>query len=609
VVERPRGGDTIPHLRSVVLAACILGLLALASLPAAHAAIVGGPIIDAAVYGNKEFFPGQTSPLFVVVQNEGYLQSLSGFQTQETLISQNNLAVSAGQQYSSSSSSRHTSELEASSSASNQTPGGVVTAGASGVTDLTSGADGSVSASASRSYNNNYQTSTLGGVEINTQENVPLEATTALGLVCQLAPGDAPLEVVTGDRALVGTLAPGETGGGPSAISAFSFGLYQPIQYWIRVNPDAKPGHYVLPLLCTYKQLIDDYEFASVDGTVLRNKNYVEMTDTILLDIVIMPRFDLVISDTVCTGMVPDADGIISMTVTNLGNLSVDHAIAYLMESTLGPSQDDVDVPLNYQLLSYQAYTMQQPQPVLQTMVVPLQNAQFLGHMEPGESRTVKFTVSISPDAEEGNFPLSAVVSYNDLWDQQKSSNVETFGVRVEKEMKFSIDPGPVDIKCGRSCVASLTLTNNGSELARDAIVRMNALDPFTVSYDTMYLGDMAPGENETTQFGIKVKPDAVPGEYYVTLEVKYYDAKDDPHVTKIIRKAIVVDPPPTLLDTALENWPLALGFALLVLLGIGYMGYKWLAKRRKPPGAATPPEEPGRVISAGAGGEEMKGK
>jgi hypothetical protein len=242
-------------------------------------------------------------------------------------------------------------------------------------------------------------------------------------------------------------------------------------------------------------------------------------------------------------------------------------------------------------------------------MVVPLQNSQFLGHMEPGKSRTVKFKVSISPDAEESDFPLSAIVSYNDPWDQQKSSNVETFGVHVEPEMRFNVDAGPVKIKCGHSCVANPTLTNNGSELARDAIVRMNALDPFTVSYDTMYLGDVAPGKNETTRFGIKVKPDAVPGEYYVTLEVKYYDAQDDPHVTKIIRKAIVVDPPPTILDTIAENWPLAPGFGLLVLLGIAYMGYKWLAKRRKPPGAAVmPPEGTGRLISEGAS-DDKEGK
>ncbi len=74
-------------------------------MPSAHAALVGGPIIDAAVYGNKEFYPGQTAPLLVVVQNEGYLQSLSGVKTQESLISQSSQAVAADAAYSSSSTS------------------------------------------------------------------------------------------------------------------------------------------------------------------------------------------------------------------------------------------------------------------------------------------------------------------------------------------------------------------------------------------------------------------------------------------------------------------------------------------------------------------------
>jgi hypothetical protein len=583
------------------MAACVLTLLALAAVPSADAALVGGPIIDAAVYGNKEFYPGQTAPLLVVVQNEGYLELLSGFRTEELLVSQSSLAVSATEGSSSSSSGFRSSDLKTSSSSTSESSGQLKNTVASGDVGVTNTNSASISGSASRSFNNDYQMSIGGGVEINTQDSVTLEATTALGLVCQLTPGDCPVEVITGDRALVGSLRPGEVGGGPEAYSAFSLGLYQPIQFWIRINPEAKPGHYLLPLVCTYKQLIDDYEYRSIDGTVLRNKNYAEMTEIIMLDIVIMPGFDLVITNMVSTGMIPGNEGIITATVSNLGGLPVDHAVAYLMASMLGPPQDDVNYPLNYQLLSSQAYTMEQPQPVAQTMVVPLQNAQFLGPMKPGESRTVKFTVSISPDAEEGNFPLCAVVSYNDPWDQQKSSNMETFGVHVEKEMRFAIDPGPVKIKCGRSCVANLTLTNNGSQTARDAIVRMNALDPFTVSYDTMYLGDMAPDENETTQFGIKVKSDAVPGEYYVTLEVKYYDDQDDPHVTKIIRKAVVVLPPPTLLDTMVENWPLAISLVLLILLGIVYMGYKWLAKRRKPPAAGpAPPGDTERLITDG---------
>jgi hypothetical protein len=152
--------------------------------------------------------------------------------------------------------------------------------------------------------------------------------------------------------------------------------------------------------------------------------------------------------------------------------------------------------------------------------------------------------------------------------------------------MRFVTDDEPLVIKCGQSCEALLNLTNTGPETADDAVVRMNALDPFVVSYDTAYLGDVSPGERVNTTFGIKVKPDAVPTTYYVTMEVKYYDDKDDAHVTKIIRKAIVVAPPPTIWDNIVANWPLAVGGGIVALLGLLYAGRNM---RKKRPGKKLP--------------------
>jgi hypothetical protein len=244
-------------------------------------------------------------------------------------------------------------------------------------------------------------------------------------------------------------------------------------------------------------------------------------------------------------------------------------------------------------------------------MVVPLQNSQYLGDMAPGESRDITFAVSISNDAEASEFPLTAVVSYHDPWDQEKSSNIKTFGVRVEKEMMFDVNPDPIEIRAGKTKVADLTLTNHGTETARTAIVRMNALDPFTVSYDTTYLGDMSPGESGNTTFGIDVKEDAVPADYFVTMEVKYWDSRNNPHVTKVIRKAITVLPKPTIWDIIMENWWIILILALLLLLGLAYLGYKRLKKKSKPPAGGKPPEaagQPPETAGAPTGSPETPG-
>ncbi|MCD1295917.1 hypothetical protein CUJ83_13020 [Methanocella sp. CWC-04] len=345
-----------------------------------------------------------------------------------------------------------------------------------------------------------------------------------------------------------------------------------PLSFTLRVDRNAPAGVYELPMTVTYKYMTDNAAYYSAYGQFMAYNNYVEEVVTVNLIVVVKDMFDLVVSDIWSDNMVPGSEGVIIMKIKNIGSLDVDESVAYLQSSTIGPPQDISN--LGYGPLS-------SPATVDQSMLIPIQNSQFLGRMMAGEEKIVKFKVGISPDAGDGLYPLSVVVSYVDPWGVQMSSNVRTFGVPVEPEMIFSVDAAPIEIKCGKNCVADLTLFNNGTLPAKDAIVRMNALDPFTVGYDTAYLGDIGPGENASTKFSIKVKDDAVPNTYYVTLEVKYYDSNDDPHVTSIIRKPVVVEPPPTLLETLLENWPLIAGLAIAVILALAYFARK-LRKNNK---------------------------
>ena len=585
-------------------------LVLMATLPV-HAQVTGGPIIDGAVYGNIEFYPGQTAPLLVVVQNDGYLQSLSGTNIQQIQFGLNSLQASNSNDQSSSNSNFQSAENGDSSQASydsdvsstdatsepldngtllnifNQSTAYETDGGSNSLAGTAEANNVSTSTGTTSSNNNYYIQGTNGGVQENTQNNVPQDATTALGLACQLATGDAPLEIVSGNPAVVGSLQQGQVGGGPTTLYTLSFGLYQPLQFWIRIDENATPGDYILPLVCTYKYLVDEYSYTSPNGQVLVHNKYLECNETISLHIVVMPRVDLAITNVTCTDMVPDTNGYIYMTVENLGNESITQGVAFLMQPTLGPSQDQAssNYPLNYELSSILATSNQQPQQVSQTMVVPLQNSQYVGDLAPGESCNVTFVVSISPDAEESNIPLSVVVSYHDPWDQEKSSNVVTFGVHVEPEMIFTADPpDPIQVRAGGYTVANVSLTNTGSSTADNAVVRINALDPFTVSYDTVYLGNVAPGQTVPAKFGISARADAVPTTYYVTLEVKYYDSHNDPHVTKIVTQDIQVVPPLTIWDTIMQYWWLILLLALLIILGAAYFGYKRLKGKRKTP-------------------------
>jgi hypothetical protein len=398
---------------------------------------------------------------------------------------------------------------------------------------------------------------------------------------CWLSTGSAPVELVSDPHFVVGSLAAG---------CVFT------MTYIARVSYDAQPGVYALPLTITYKRLADNLELTSAWGPTLTYNNYVEETQTVVVYVVVKQMFNLVVCDVGTDNMVPGGDGIVSVKVCNLGNIEADDAVVYLVPSGIAAPQDYDTSSSDGGIETYDDNLLQAVSKSVQSMVVPEQSSQFLGRMGPGDEKVVDFKVSISPDAEEGDYPVSAIVSYSDQYDVQKSSNLDTFGVHVEPEMKFATDDSPVNIKSGTTMDVKLNLTNTGPLMAKDAIVRMNALDPFVVSYDTLYLGDMAPNQTANTTFGIKVKPDAVPSTYYVTLEVKYYDGNDDPHVTKIIRKAITVLPPPTLLDTLMDNWPLLLGLLAILLIGLIYAGSGYLKRGKKPP---SKPELPAVKVAA----------
>jgi len=490
--------------------------------------IQGGPIIDASIFGNRELYPGQTTLIQVVIQNSGVLQEAVGYDTPSPYPISITLTVPITNGSGSDDlESETTEEPTAQYMGDGGYPSGY------GISELTGAGAYSITESGVPYYDD---------FSVNANPGTAIAATTALGVTARLSTAGAPIQLVSGDCVVGGSLPAG------SVSPQFT--------YIVRVDRGAQPGVYALPLTVTYKHLAGEYDFTSAFGSYLTYNNYVQETVTLYVYVVIREAFDLVVTPLDCGNMIPGSDGMVTLKVSNIGGVCAEECVVYLVPSYPGTPQDG---DLSASIV------------VSPSLVLPVQSSQYVGRMDPGDERAVSFTVAVSPDADEGTYPLSALVSYTDAWGKQRSSNVDTFGVPVQKEMKFDVDEEPIAIRCGQSCEATMNLTNAGGETAHDAVVRVNALDPFVVSYDTAYLGDVEPGDMVNTTFGIKVKPDAVPTTYYVTMEVKYYDDEDDPHVTKIIRKAIVVSPPPTLLDKVVENWPLVAGVGIVALIGALY--------------------------------------
>jgi hypothetical protein len=555
----------VTKLHTLFLCALLLAAIAPPSAalqgPYLPQTIKGGPAIDASIFGNRELYPGQTTPIQVVIQNSGIIEGIMGYDTPEPYPVSLTVTIpidTDSDDDDGSGEGNDTDNATASTVSSAQYTGDGGYPSGYGISSLAGGGAISMTESGIPPYDD---------FQVNMGSNVAIAATTALGVTARLSTAGTPIQLVSTDYVVGGSLPAG------SVSPQFT--------YVVRVDRNAAPGVYALPLTVTYKRLVDQYDFSSAFGGYLTYNNYAQECVTLNVYVVIREAFDLIVTPVDYRNMVPGSDGIVTLKVSNIGGICAEESVVYLIPSLPGAPQDGS--------LSSSSVV------IAPSLVLPVQSSQYLGRMDPGDERTLNFKVAVSPDAEAGTYPLSALVSYTDAWGKQKSSNVDTFGVPVQQEMKFSVDEEPIAIKCGRSCEAMMNLTNIGGETAHDAVVRVNALDPFVVSYDTAYLGDVEPGDTINTTFGIKVKPDAVPTTYYVTMEVKYYDDKDDPHVTKIIRKAIVVAPPPTLLDNIMENWPLVAGIGIVALIGLLYAARSLL--KGKKPGNRPPRQLPPATI------------
>jgi hypothetical protein len=117
--------------------------------------------------------------------------------------------------------------------------------------------------------------------------------------------------------------------------------------------------------------------------------------------------------------------------------------------------------------------------------------------------------VSVSSDAEEQIYPVDVLVNYDNSEGDQVTSDVETIGLPVGKKIDFNITSDPGTISPGQKKVITVTYANTGGATAYNVQARISAVDPFTSSDDTAFLGTLAPGETGEAAFEISMDKSA----------------------------------------------------------------------------------------------------
>ncbi|MDD1716506.1 MAG: S-layer protein [Methanolinea sp.] len=338
-----------------------------------------------------------------------------------------------------------------------------------------------------------------------------------------LSPGDSPLVVKTDPQMI------GDIGGGKTVQVAFS----------VKVPTETPAGVYTLPLQIdyTYLHTAEQYGQDAIQYT------YREVNRTLPLFIDIEPRAHLNVISVASESLNAGTQGFLVLKITNDGSEDARDAVVQITRNGASP-------------------------------IVPTDSSLFVGDLPAGGTLNARFKVAVSREAEAGTYPLDLGLRYTDWEGDTVDTDVIPVGVPVGGKIEFAVASPPDEVRAGSKKVIEVEYRNEGSTGAKDAQARISAVDPFTSSDDTAYLGDLEPGQTATARYEVSVDGGATLKEYGLDSEIRYRDALDNSAISDTLKVRVRV----------IENdmTPLIAGIVLLVLAAGGAAYYMLVWRKKK---------------------------
>ena len=393
-----------------------------------------------------------------------------------------------------------------------------LSAAIAGTNEFAPGADTSLTVIISNSGLNTHK---IVGSTIVTPDDLPNTAKLA---TVALKSNDAPLTVKTDPQFLSDIM------GGASRTATFN----------VKVADSATPGTYTLPLEVTYTYLQEAEDY----GDTLRY-NYQKKSETLPLTVRVTPDLRVEILNVRSESLNVGTEGYVYLTLKNIGHDTANKAIAKVVRNGASP-------------------------------LIPTDGNAYIGTFEPGETVDVKFKVAVADSAEPQSYPLDVVVAYEDYEEKTVTSRAATIGLPVGGKIAFEAVSPTVTLHPGDKSILEVVYKNTGAAKVYNAQARISAVDPFTSSDDTAYLGDLAPGETATARFEVSIDADGTEKEYGIDSEIRYRDDLDNSKISDTMKVRVALEKK----QGALFTNPVFLVAIVAVVIGAGYYIFVYRKKR-----------------------------
>lgn len=327
----------------------------------------------------------------------------------------------------------------------------------------------------------------------------------------------------------------------PQFISDIMGGGAGTATFNVKVADSAEPGTYTLPLEVTYTYLADAEDY----GDVIRN-NYQKKTLTLPLSVRVTPDLQVEATDVRTESLNVGTEGYVSITLKNVGHDTAKKAVAKVTRNGASP-------------------------------LIPTDASAYIGTFEPGKTVDVKFKISVANSAEPQSYPLDIAITYEDYEGKMVTSRPATIGLPVSGKIAFEIASPTVTLNPGGKSILEVVYRNAGAAPVYSAQARISAVDPFTSSDDTAFLGDLAPGETATARFEVNIDGGATIKEYGIDSEIRYRDDLDNSKISDTMKVRVALEKKAGSIFTN----PVFLIAILAVIIGAGYYIFAYRKKQR----------------------------
>lgn len=318
--------------------------------------------------------------------------------------------------------------------------------------------------------------------------------TTARGVVVEVGSGSAPIEVNSGAVG-VGNV---PTGTAP----------VPPID--ITVSEDAEPGTYRVPVEVSYAYTrgvnYDVYGPEYNDFTA-------EETYYVTIRVRAQARFEVI--DQSSTAQIGDR-GTLSVTLQNVGTRAASDA------SVTAKSRSDE----------------------LAFGTGSAESTANVGAWEPGERRTVEYTVSAADEATLRDYTLDLSVDYVDTDGIDRTSRTLNVGLRPAAEQSFSLTNVSTSLRVGEEGRVAGTVVNEGPTTARSPVVVLSANNPdVSVDSSEYALETLDPGERARFEYTVTVSSAASPSVQQFEFTTRYRNGRNDVRTSDPLEASARIEP------------------------------------------------------------------